>query len=164
MIEDVPHVRGNEAAFTGTRLSVSVALANVGLTWNDVEDTVPLPDWDAIFCRKSRPTSWNLRFSYHAPVSHQKLKAAVVESLTYHPTLRSVGVEDDHGQILLVSVRNTEQWARISMTCGHVVEAQEELNLRAHYGHVSEQRNGTRALMPAGRAGAVPKRGKVSAA
>lgn len=49
-----------------------------------------LPKWDEIFCRRSRPTSWNLRFSYHVPVSAERLEAAVIESLDYPPTLRSI--------------------------------------------------------------------------
>ncbi|KAK5124402.1 hypothetical protein LTR85_001619 [Meristemomyces frigidus] len=127
-IEEVPHVRGDEAVFEKTKAAVCATLSNVGLSWNDVEDVMPLPDWDAIFAHKSRSTSWNLRFSYHAPVSSRKLEAAVMESLTYHPTFRSMGVEDDEGRMLLVSVRNTEQWLRASMTTGHHVETKEDLN------------------------------------
>lgn len=126
-IEDVPHVKGDETAFEKAKATVSMTLANAGLTWNDVEDVMPLPDWDAIFCHKSRSSSWNLRFSYHAPVSTRKLEAAVMESLTYHPTLRSMGVVDEDGQTLLVSVRNTEEWIRVAMTGGHEVETQEDL-------------------------------------
>ncbi|KAK5137210.1 hypothetical protein LTR08_000715 [Meristemomyces frigidus] len=127
VIEDMPHVRGDQAVFEQTKNSVVATLKGVGLGWNDVEDVMPLPDWDAIFCHQSRPTSWNLRFSYHAPVSRRKLEAAVMESLTYHPTLRAMGVRGDDGQMLLISVRNTEEWLRVSMTSGHEVETEEDL-------------------------------------
>ncbi|KAK0881591.1 hypothetical protein LTR87_004548 [Friedmanniomyces endolithicus] len=125
--EDMPFVRGDEVVFESTKATVSETMATVGLGWNDVEDVIPLPDWDSIFCHRSRPTSWNLRFSYHAPCSARKLEAAVMESLTYHPTLRAMGVEDSEGRTLLVSVRNSEDWRQVAMTTGWQVETKEDL-------------------------------------
>jgi hypothetical protein len=124
----VPFVQNDEVAFERTKAVVSETMAKVNLSWNDVEDVMPLPDWDAIFCHRSRPTSWNLRFSYHAPFSSRKLEAAVMESLTYHPTLRSMGVADADGRMLLVSVRNNQEWLRVACTTGWEVETKEELN------------------------------------
>ncbi|KAK0799541.1 NRPS [Friedmanniomyces endolithicus] len=125
--EDMPFVRGDEVVFESTKATVSETMATVGLGWNDVEDVIPLPDWDSIFCHRNRPTSWNLRFSYHAPCSARKLEAAVMESLTYHPTLRAMGVEDSDGRTLLVSVRNSEEWRQVAMTTGWQVETKEDL-------------------------------------
>ncbi|KAK4556129.1 hypothetical protein LTR86_006826 [Recurvomyces mirabilis] len=127
-LQDVPHVQGDQSAFESTKLAVTETLNSVGLRWEDVEDVMPLPDWDAIFCHNSRPTSWNLRFSFYTKFSSRQLEAAVMESLKYHPTLRSMGVEDDEGLMLLVSVRNTEEWLRVACTTGWEVETKEDLN------------------------------------
>jgi len=127
-LEDVPHVRGDADAFEETKQTVSSMLANVDLSWDDVEDVMPLPNWDAIFCHRSRPTSWNLRFSYYSQVSLRKLEAAVTESLTYHPTLRSMAVEDGNGNTLLVPIRNSERWLKVAVTSGWEVETKEDLN------------------------------------
>ncbi|KAK3068439.1 hypothetical protein LTR53_013979 [Teratosphaeriaceae sp. CCFEE 6253] len=128
MMEDMPFLQQDHAAFASTVATVTETMETVGLSWSEVEDVMPLPDWDAIFCHKSRPTSWNLRFSYHAPCSARRLEAAVMESLTYHPTLRAMGVQDAEGRMLLVSARNTEQWRQVAMTTGWQVEAKEDLN------------------------------------
>ncbi|KAK5707122.1 NRPS protein [Elasticomyces elasticus] len=125
--EDMPFLADSDA-FDDVKATVTNTMATVGLEWKEVEDVMPLPDWDAIFCHKSRPTSWNLRFSYHAPCSARKLEAAVMESLTYHPTLRAMGVEEADGRMLLVSVRNTEEWRQVAMTSGWQVETKEDLN------------------------------------
>ncbi|KAK5115579.1 hypothetical protein LTR62_001238 [Meristemomyces frigidus] len=127
-LEDVPYIQGDYMAFERTQAVVTETMNGIGLEWKDVEDIMPLPDWDAIFCHKSRPTSWNLRFSFYTPFSGRKLEAAVMESLKYHPTLRSMGVEDDEGRKLLVSVRNTEEWLRVACTSGWEVETKEDLN------------------------------------
>lgn len=126
-INDLPHVRGDTKKFESAKAVVSTMISSVGLQWDNVEDVMPLPDWDAIFCHKSRPTSWNLHFSYHAPVTSRRLEAAVMESLTYHPTLRAMAVQDEDGQMLLVSVRNTAQWLNVCMTTGWEVETVDDL-------------------------------------
>lgn len=126
-LQDIPHLQGDAAAFDTAKTLVSFTLAKVGLGWNHVEDVMALPDWDAIFCHRARPSSWNLRFSWHAPVSRARLEAAVMESLKYHPTFRAMGVEDEQGRTLLISVRDSLEWLRVAMTSGHQVEKPDDL-------------------------------------
>ncbi|CAK4005360.1 acyl- synthetase [Lecanosticta acicola] len=126
-LQETPHARENEEVFARTQIAASELLSPLGLGWNDVEDVVPLPDWDAMFCHRSRLSSWNLRFSYHAPVDVDALEAAIKLSLDYHPTMRSIALEQD-GETLLVTVRSSEEWFRASITTGWAVQTKEELN------------------------------------
>ncbi|KAH9837455.1 Acetyl CoA synthetase-like protein [Teratosphaeria destructans] len=127
-IHDMPFLGGDEAAFESTKQLVSSTISQNGLSWDDVEDVMPLPDWDAIFCHVARPSSWNLRFSWHCPASVRKLEAAVMESLNLHPTLRSTAVVDpDTGKTLLIPIRNNEKWLKLAITTGHEVETADHL-------------------------------------
>ena len=127
-LADMPHARGDSAIFQEAKDAVCKTVADVGLSWEDVEDVVPLPDWDAIFCHSSRSSSWNLRFSYYAPVDSKRLEAVIKESLNYHPTLRSMAVVGEDGQTLLVPIRNSDKWSEVAMTTGWEVENKEDLN------------------------------------
>ena len=126
-LADIPHLKDDDIAFDQTKALVSSTMSKVGLRWNDVEDVMPLPDWDAIFCHRARPSSWNLRFSWHAPVSRARLEAAVMESLKYHPTFRAMGAVDDDGRTLLITVRDSQEWLRTGLTSGHSVETPDDL-------------------------------------
>lgn len=126
-LRDMPHAREEVEVFERTQAAVAELLSPLGLGWSDVEDVVPLPDWDAIFCHRSRPSSWNLRFSYHAPVNVEALEAAIKLSLEYHPTMRSIALDQD-GETLLVTVRSSEEWFRASITTGWAVQTKEDLN------------------------------------
>ncbi|KAI7217848.1 acetyl-CoA synthetase-like protein [Hortaea werneckii] len=126
-LDDIPHLKGDSFAYDSTKALVSSTMSKVGLRWNDVEDVMPLPDWDAIFCHRARPSSWNLRFSWHAPVSRARLEAAVMESLKYHPTFRAMGVIDDEDRTLLITVRDSMEWLRVAMTSGHQVQTPDDL-------------------------------------
>lgn len=127
-IGEIPHAREDAAIFLQTQHAVEAMLTPFGMSWNDVEDVVPLPDWDAIFVHQSRPGSWNLRFSYHADVTAEALAKAVTASLEFHPTMRSLAMASHEGETLLVTVRSTEQWLKASMTTGWEVEKKEDLN------------------------------------
>nr|POE93315.1 putative acyl-coa synthetase yngi [Quercus suber] len=126
MVEDVPTAHGELAAYQKTKSLVEATVAGVGLDWDDVEDVVPLPDWDAIFMNIARPTSWNLRFVYSAPCTSSQLEAAIKQSLPYHPTMRSMAVEED-GHILLVTIRTSETWYNVALTTGWEVETKDDL-------------------------------------
>ncbi|KAF2863017.1 acetyl-CoA synthetase-like protein [Piedraia hortae CBS 480.64] len=125
-ITEMPYLHGDESRFEATRSLVTTTLEKHGLRWEDVEDVFPLPDWDAIFCHPSRPSAWNLRFSWHAPVPVRRLEAAVMESLSHHPTLRSMAMKDGE-DTLLVPVRNGERWLSTAFTSGHEVATREDL-------------------------------------
>jgi acyl-CoA synthetase (AMP-forming)/AMP-acid ligase II/acyl carrier protein len=127
---DICHLEdGDEAAFEETKALATSSLAHAGLAWEDVEDVIPLSDWNAIFCHRARPTSWNLRFAYHCPAPVERLEAAVRESLSLHPTLRSMGVEDGNGNTLLLPIRNNERWQNYAITTGHEVETADHLRM-----------------------------------
>ncbi|CAK1367273.1 unnamed protein product [Cercospora beticola] len=126
-IHDMPHCREDEDVFWGTVYAAECVLAPHGMRWADVEDVIPLPDWDAIFLNRARPCSWNLRFSYFAPVDAITLERAIKTSLEVHPTMRSMGFplgED----MLLATVRPTEEWLKASMTTGWEVDTKDDLN------------------------------------
>lgn len=128
ILEDLVHAKGSEEIFLQTQRSVDSTLIGLDLGWSDVEDIMPLPDCEAVFTHRSRPQSWNLRWSYRAPVSSQQLEAAVKETLAYHPTLRSVSVELHDGPTLLVSVRPSQAWFDASLTSGWEVDTEDDLN------------------------------------
>lgn len=125
-VEDVPTARGDAAAFEKTKSLVEATVAEVGLDWDDVEDVVPLPDWDMIFLNNARPTSWNLRFVYTAPCTSSQLEAAIKQSLPYHPTMRSMAVAED-GQILMITICTSEAWYNVALTTGWEVETKDDL-------------------------------------
>jgi acyl-CoA synthetase (AMP-forming)/AMP-acid ligase II/acyl carrier protein len=127
-IKDMLHINGDEQAYTAVKASVSAELSRLSLPWEDVEDVVPMPDWDAIFAHRCRPSSWNLRWSYHAPCGAGELERAMKEVLAYHPTLRSIAVERDDEVPLLVTVRAKKPWFRAAVTAGHKVDTKEGLN------------------------------------
>lgn len=126
-LEDIPYMGNDNEMYQTTKASVASMLDHVGLKWNDVEDVMPLPGWDALFCHRSRPMSWNLRFSYHAPVDSARLEKAVKEVMSYHPTLRSLALVNEGAEPLLVSIRNSDGWQRASLTSGWEVETKEDL-------------------------------------
>ncbi|KAF2173859.1 hypothetical protein M409DRAFT_48774 [Zasmidium cellare ATCC 36951] len=126
-IHDMPHAHDQPEVFERTQTAVTGLIAPLGMKWEDVEDVIPLPDWDTIFCYRSRPSSWNLRFSYNAPVDASALEGAVKASLEYHPTMRSMALEQD-GETLLVTVRSSEEWFKASITTGWAVQTKEDVN------------------------------------
>lgn len=127
-IKDVPFVKDDEYTYTSVKANVAVELSRMAIPWDDVEDVVPMPDWDAIFAHKCRPTSWNLRWSYHAPCGAGELEKAMKQVLAYHPTLRSVAIDRGDQVPLLVTVRAKQPWFRAAVTAGHKVENKEGLN------------------------------------
>lgn len=126
-LEDVTHARGNPKIFRETQREINSALSEFDLAWSDVEDVMPLPDWEAIFLNCIRPQSWNLRWSYHAPVNTNRLEAAVKETLALHPTLRSIAVRSEGTPPLLVTIRPSEEWFDKSVTTGWKVDTKEDL-------------------------------------
>ncbi|EME42367.1 acetyl CoA synthetase-like protein [Dothistroma septosporum NZE10] len=124
---DMPHAREDVEVYERTQHAVSDMLAPLGMKWDDVEDVVPLPDWDAIFCHRIRPSSWNLRFSYHAPVDVTSLEKVIRASLEFHPTMRSMALEQD-GETLLVTLRSTDEWCKSFITTGWEVQTKDDLN------------------------------------
>ncbi|KAL1311473.1 hypothetical protein AAFC00_004416 [Neodothiora populina] len=126
-IDDIAYLQGDSSTFQQTRRSVSSALSIMNLSWSDVEDVMPLPDWEAIFVNRSRPQSWNLRWTCHAPVDARKLEAAVRSTMAVHPTLRSIAVLSNEDTPLLVSIRPSEQWMKNSITTGWSVSDKDEL-------------------------------------
>ncbi|GAB7365068.1 hypothetical protein MBLNU230_g5849t1 [Neophaeotheca triangularis] len=127
-IDDVAHVAGDHAAFRTTQAQVNSVIAPFGLAWTDVEDVMTLPDWEAIFANRIRPASWNLRWSYSAPVDVATLERAVRETLPYHPTFRSLIVERAAETPLLATIRACDEWFAASMTTGWEVEKKEDMN------------------------------------
>nr|OQO31759.1 hypothetical protein B0A51_00661 [Rachicladosporium sp. CCFEE 5018] len=127
-LKDMPYAGGDEELYGSTKSQVSSALAREWLSWEDVEDVTPLPDWDSIFAHKCRPQSWNLRWSYHASVNAMKLEGAVRQMLEYHPTLRSMAVKTDDDASLLVTLRANESWYNAAVTSGHKIATKEELD------------------------------------
>lgn len=127
-LKDMTYVQGDEKAYASAKALVSAELAALALPWDDVEDVVPMPDWDAVFAHRCRPTSWNLRWSYHAPCGAGELEKAMKEVLAYHPTLRSLAVEREDDVPLLVTVRAKQPWFRAAVTSGHKIESKEALN------------------------------------
>ncbi|KAF2718485.1 acetyl-CoA synthetase-like protein [Polychaeton citri CBS 116435] len=125
--EDMPHVKGCQETFERTKAMVCEQIAQQGLEWEDVEDVVPLPDWDAIWAHRSRPQSWTLRWSCQANVSPERLEAAIKETLPLHPTMRPMVVEIGEELPLLVSIRGNDRWWKASMTTGWEVEKKEDL-------------------------------------
>jgi acyl-CoA synthetase (AMP-forming)/AMP-acid ligase II len=125
---DMPHAREDIAVFEHTREAVESMLRPLNMSWNDVEDVVPLPDWDAIFAKQSRPSSWSLRFAYNAAVDAESLAVAIKASLEYHPTMRALTLQSQDDESLLVTVRPTENWLKASVTTGWEVETKEDLN------------------------------------
>lgn len=126
-LQDMPHCRESEDVFWETVYAAECVLAPYGMKWADVEDVMPLPDWDAIFLNRARPCSWNLRFSYNAPVDVESLERAIKKSLEFHPTMRSMAfpLSED---MLLATVEPTQEWLQASMTTGWEVETKEDLN------------------------------------
>ncbi|EGP86595.1 unnamed protein product [Zymoseptoria tritici ST99CH_1A5] len=127
-LQDMPHARDEVEAFNQTQEAVESMLRPLNMSWDDVEDVVPLPDWDAIFAKQSRPSSWNLRFVYNAAVDASSLAAAVKASLEFHPTMRALAFESQDEEMLLVTMRATDEWMKACMTTGWEVETKEELN------------------------------------
>jgi acyl-CoA synthetase (AMP-forming)/AMP-acid ligase II/acyl carrier protein len=127
-VKDMPFVNGDEQVYAATKANVAAELSRLSLPWEDVEDVVPMPDWDAIFAHRCRPSSWNLRWSYHAPCGAGELERAMKQVLAYHPTLRSIAVERDDEVPLLVTVRANKPWFRAAVTAGHKVDDKEGLN------------------------------------
>jgi len=127
-VKDMAFVNGDEQVYAATKANVAAELSRLSLPWEDVEDVVPMPDWDAIFAHRCRPSSWNLRWSYHAPCGAGELEKAMKQVLAYHPTLRSIAIERDDEVPLLVTVRAKQPWFRAAVTSGHKVDDKEGLN------------------------------------
>lgn len=127
-IKDVPHVQDDQETFFDMKTQITAALTQQRLSWDDVEDVTPFPDWSAIFARRSRPQSWNLRWSYHAAKADSAhLHASMRKVLEYHPTLRSMAVDTGAEVPLLLSMRANEQYLNIAITYGHEVETKDDL-------------------------------------
>lgn len=126
-VAHIPHLQGNARAFDTTKALISANLEAQDLSWDDVEDVIQLPNWDAIFAHRSRPTSWTIRFVYQASVSPEKLLAAIHQSLEYHPTFRSIAMEMADDTALLIPMRPNQRWFKAAVTSGWEVDTTKDL-------------------------------------
>ena len=111
-----------------TRKEVEQTLEPAGLAWDDVEDIIPMGDYQGLYVRKHRLRSWNHRQAYvTAGADVRQLRRAVEACLRNHPLLRTMAVNSNGKRPLYVVMKPNSNWHKIAIGEGFEVDKPEEL-------------------------------------
>ncbi len=108
---DMIHTFSVPDRYSKTKTMVSETVAPLGLSWNDVEDVIPMNGVQEWFLKKRRPQSSNHRHAWLCPGSTPAtLQTAVEKALSHHPMLRSMAVYFDTETSLHIVIRPSPAW------------------------------------------------------
>jgi aryl carrier-like protein len=95
-VDDMVHTIGDETRFQRTKSLSAQTLYPFGLSWDDVEDVVPLHDTLNRFMKKRRPQSNNHRHGWICRgKSASEVEGAFKLAFIWHSIMRSMAIEYD---------------------------------------------------------------------
>ncbi|KAF9895152.1 hypothetical protein FE257_000054 [Aspergillus nanangensis] len=141
--EPPPSNEGDFSNIQLTRQAANTKLQPLGLSWEDVEDIIPMTDCMGKYVRDSvRPNSWNIRSAWTARpgISARMLKATLRRWLECHPILRSAAAEVSEDMAVYLVMAASEQWLNHQIIDGgEVADTEAVMTYKLHdpeYDHV----------------------------
>ena len=128
-VTDMVHAHGDTGRAQRTQTMCNETLAPLGLTWDDVEDVIPMNGFQENFLKKRRPQSNNHRHAWLCPGSTvSTLQIALEKVLSHHSILRTMAVYFDEKTSLHIIIRPTEKWFSSCFTFVDDVNSAEDLS------------------------------------
>ncbi|KAG9243562.1 hypothetical protein BJ878DRAFT_568345 [Calycina marina] len=125
--DDMVHAIGDESVLKQTKALSQEVLSLLGLSWNDVEDVVPMHGTLQRFLEKRRPQSNNHRHTWLCRGKTTKqLEEALKEALTRHSILRAMVINFQKTPMHLI-IRPSQKFFAQSFTHMPPVKNTEEL-------------------------------------
>ncbi|KAE9367431.1 acetyl-CoA synthetase-like protein [Stipitochalara longipes BDJ] len=116
-VDDMAHARGDPARAKRTEELANKTLSPLGLSWQDVEDVIPMNSMQEMFMKYRRPQTSNHRHAWACPGSTMsELKKAIEGAVTHHSMLRTMGVYFDSSTSVHLTIRPSAQWFSQSIT------------------------------------------------
>lgn len=128
-VDDMAHARGDPARAKRTEELANKTLSPIGLSWKDVEDTIPMNIIQEMFMEYKRPQTNNHRHAWACPGSNMSgLKEAIEAAVTHHSMLRTMGLYFDNTTSMHLTIRPSAKWFSHCITFVDPVETAEDLN------------------------------------
>ncbi|KAI5361193.1 putative AMP-dependent synthetase/ligase, Condensation domain, phosphopantetheine binding ACP [Septoria linicola] len=113
---DMVHTHGSSKRAQQTQAAFEQATSDMGLTWDDVEDVVPISDFMQVMLRRLRAQSWNHRHAWKSTASPKKLRSAFEKASTHNAMLRTMAVQPEGSPPLHYIVRPSKKWFDLVIT------------------------------------------------
>lgn len=109
--DEMIHGSGDDATYTRTKKLSEEVLSPLGLTWDDVEDVIPMHADLKRFLLKRRTQSNNHRHTWICKgKTTGEVEEALKKSLAHHSILRSMSIEYDSETSLHLTIRPSQQF------------------------------------------------------
>ena len=124
---EMVHVQGEQSQYLRSRLVLEPLLAKLHLSWSEVEDIFPIPDFSSRKHEDTRPKAFSIRLSFITrSTSKSVLLRALKATLQQWPMFRALAMRLDQ-QALFVTVRAGSKWLEAAVTEVHDLGDPQEL-------------------------------------
>jgi acyl-CoA synthetase (AMP-forming)/AMP-acid ligase II len=108
---DMVHTHGEETRYKKTQELANETMKPLGLSWEDVEDVIPMNGIQETFMKYRRPQSSNHRHAFLCKgASVGAVQEALEATLAHHSMLRTMAMYYDSHTSLHLTIRPSEQW------------------------------------------------------
>lgn len=124
---EMVHTHGENSQALRTRLVTEPLLARLCMSWSDVEDVFPIPDFSARSFEARSTKAYSIRMSFITrSVDRSRLREALEVTMQQWPVFRALAVRLDQ-QALFVTVRAGNRWSEAAVTEVSDLENPEDL-------------------------------------
>ncbi|KAM3072511.1 hypothetical protein ACMFMG_009309 [Clarireedia jacksonii] len=123
-LQTLLQVLGNENRIEAIKQCTSARLAPLGLSWDDVEDVVPMTDTMTLMSRGMRPNAWNHRHTIVIKsTTYLELKSILQTWVQRHPLMRTTTVSDGTDIDFYLVMKACDNWIQHQLIDGEEVES-----------------------------------------
>lgn len=116
-MEDIVHTLDDPDRFDQTKKMAEDTLAPLGLSWEDVEDIIPMNPYQKAYIQYRRPQTYNHRHAFLCPGSSiTQVRTALESALKHHSILRTMAFYFDDETPLHITVRPSNKWYESCIT------------------------------------------------
>ena len=128
-VDNIAHARGDPARAKQTEELANKTLSPLGLSWQDVEDVIPMNSMQENFMEYRRPQTSNHRHAWTCACSTMSdLKKSVEGAVAHHRMLRTMGLYFDSSTSVHLTIRPSAKWFSHCITFVDPVKTAEDLN------------------------------------
>jgi hypothetical protein len=113
---DMVHTCGSTERAQQTKTAFEDVSTGMDLTWEDVEDVVPISDFLPVMLRRLRAQSWNHRHAWKSTASPEKVRSALKQALAHNSMLRTMAAQPRDSAPLHYIIRPSDRWFKLVVT------------------------------------------------
>lgn len=128
-VDDMAHTLGDPARAKRREELSNKTLAPLGLSWNDVENVIPMNSIHEMFMKHKRPQTSSHRHPWACPSSSiADVQKAVEGAVAHHSMLRTMAMYFDFKTSLHITIRPSAKWFSKCITIVDPIKTADDLN------------------------------------